>query len=181
MRTLKTLSRHPILDRGPRLKVEDHEVELPDGRVVRHWPWIITRDYVIVLARTGEDRFLLFRQTKYGIEGMSLAPVGGYIEAGEAPLEAARRELLEELGCEAADWTPLGSFRVDGNHGAGTAHLFLASGAVQVREPHSDDVEEQENLSLDMEELRTAVLAGGFKVLAWSAAVSLALLEIEGA
>jgi ADP-ribose pyrophosphatase len=176
---LKTLSRRTILDHGPRLKVEDHEVELPDGRVVKDWPWVITRDYVIVLAMTAEGRFLLFRQPKYAVEGLSLAPVGGYIETGEAPLESAKRELLEETGYQAGRWTSLGSFRVDGNHGAGVAHLFLASEATKVREPESDDVEEQEVLFLAPEEAKAALLAGQFKVLAWSAVMALAFLKLE--
>jgi ADP-ribose pyrophosphatase len=167
-----------ILDRGPRLRVEAHEVRLPDGRVVPDWPWVATRDYVIVLARTGEGKFLLFRQPKYGVDGLSLAPVGGYIEDNEPPLEAARRELLEETGCQAEDWTLLGSFRVDGNHGAGTAHLFLADGATIVQTPDSDDVEEQEWLWFSRDELKAALLGGEFKVLAWSATVALALLKL---
>jgi len=64
LKPLKTLSRRTILDHGPRLKVEDHEVELPDGRVVKDWPWVITRDYVIVLTLSVEGRFIHFLQTK---------------------------------------------------------------------------------------------------------------------
>ena len=178
MKTFETLSRRVILDQGPRLRVETHEVRLPDGRVVPDWPWVATRDYVIVLARTREGTFLLFRQPKYGVNGLSLAPVGGYIEDDEPPLEAARRELLEETGCQAEQWILLGSFRVDGNHGAGTAHLFLADGAAIVQTPDSDDVEEQEWLWFSRDELKTALLAGEFRVLAWSTTVALALLKL---
>ena len=146
--------------------------------MVPDWPWVATRDYVIVLARTREGQFLLFRQPKYGVDGLSLAPVGGYIEDDEPPLEAARRELLEETGCQAEDWILLGSLRVDGNHGAGTAHLFLADGATVVQTPDSDDVEEQEWLWFNRDELKAALLGGEFKVLAWSAAVALSLLKL---
>ena len=178
MKTFETLSRRVILDRGPRLRVETHEVRLPDGRVVPDWPWVATRDYVIVLARTREGQFLLFRQPKYGVDGLSLAPVGGYIEADEPPIEAARRELLEETGYQAGDWVSLGSFRVDGNHGSGTAHLYLAGDAAKVREPDSDDIEEQEWLWFSRDELKAALLGGEFRVLAWSATVALALLKL---
>jgi ADP-ribose pyrophosphatase len=147
--------------------------------VVPDWPWIDTRDYVIVLARTGEGQFLVFRQPKYGVDGLSLAPVGGYIEGGEPPIEAAQRELLEETGCQAEDWISLGSFRVDGNHGVGTAYLFLADRASVVQAPDSDDVEEQEWLWLSRAELKEALLAGEFKVLAWAATVALALLKLS--
>ncbi|MEZ4613071.1 MAG: NUDIX domain-containing protein [Caldilineaceae bacterium] len=51
------------------------------------------------------------------------------MEPGEEPLPAAQRELLEETGYVADDWTDLGRFAVDGNREAGLAHLFLARGA----------------------------------------------------
>jgi ADP-ribose pyrophosphatase len=180
MQPWKTLSRHTVLDRGRFLVVEEHAVQLPDGSVIEGWPWIITPDYVIVVAVTRDDLLLCFRQTKYGIEGVSLAPVGGYIEPGEDPLAAARRELLEETGYEAAEWTDLGHYRVDGNRGAGMAVLLLAREARRVTEAHADDLEEQELLLLSRSEVRAALVAGEFKGLAWTAAVALALMVMEG-
>ncbi len=98
MTAWRTRSRRVVLDLAPWLRVEEHAVELPDGRVIESWPWVQTRDYVNVVAVDGDGRFLVFEQTKYAVEGLALAPVGGYLEAGEQPLEAARRELLEEMG-----------------------------------------------------------------------------------
>ena len=99
----ETLSRQTILDHSKYLSIEEHVVELPDGQVIERWPWIITPDYVIVVAITTAGEFLCFRQTKYSVEGTSLAPTGGYIEPGEDPLEAAKRELLEETDRVAAE------------------------------------------------------------------------------
>jgi ADP-ribose pyrophosphatase len=172
----KTLSKKTILQQGQWLTVESHKVELPDGQVIDDWSWVITPDYVNVVAIMEDGRFIVFRQMKYGIEGIGLAPVGGYMEPGETPLETARRELLEESGCEAEHWLDLGQYRVDGNRGAGTAHLFLAQGAKRVAEPNADDLEEQELVLLSRAEIETALAAGQFKVLAWTTAIALALL-----
>jgi len=108
MQPWKTLSRRTILNQGQYLIVENHTIELPDGHVITDWPWLITPDYVNVVATTDEDEFLCFRQTKYAVDGTSLAPVGGYLEPGEEPLTAARRELLEETGYQASEWIDLG-------------------------------------------------------------------------
>ena len=179
MQPWKTLSRRTILNHSGFLVVEEHTIELPDGRVISDWPWIISPDYVIVLAVTEDGEFLCFRQTKYGVDGTSLAPVGGYIEPGEDSLTAAQRELLEETGYEAPDWINLGQYRVGGNHGAGMAYLFLARGAHRVAEINSDDLEEQELFPLTRSEIEAALAAGEFKVLAWTTAVALALLCLD--
>jgi ADP-ribose pyrophosphatase len=175
----KTLSKKVILQGNRFLTVENHTVGLPDGRIIPDWQWIITPDFVNVVAITLDGQFLCFRQTKYAIQGTSLAPVGGYIESGEHPLTAAKRELLEETGYEASSWTALGSFPVDANRGAGVGHFFLAQGARRVAEPKSDDLEEQELLLVSRKELDDAIATSEFKILPWAAGILLALHFLE--
>jgi ADP-ribose pyrophosphatase len=175
MQTWKTLSRRTVLDRGRFLTVENHTVQLPDGQVIDDWSWIITPDYINVLAVTQAEEFLCFRQTKYAVDGTTLAPVGGYLEPNEDPLGAAQRELLEETGYKADDWTYLGGYAVDGNRGVGTAHLFLARAAHREAEPNADDLEEQELLLFSRSTLEAALKTGEFKVLPWAALIALAL------
>jgi ADP-ribose pyrophosphatase len=180
MQPWKTLSRRIILDHSKYLRVESHAIRLPDGRVLPDWPWIITPDFVIVLARTEDGRFLVFRQTKYAVAGTTLAPVGGQLEKGEDPLVAAQRELLEETGHRANKWISLGSYRTNGNNGGSMGHLFLALDAQYAQTVASDDLEEQELLYLSKTELENALQANEFKVLAWAATVSLALQHLTG-
>ncbi len=179
MERWKTLERHTVLEFDRFLTVESHRVQLPDGRVIERWPWVITPDYVIVLAQTATGTLLCFRQTKYGIDGVTLAPVGGYMEPGEAALAAAKRELLEETGHEASEWIDLGHYRVDANRGNGVGHLFLARGTRHVAEIRSDDLEDQELLHLSLSGLRAALVSGQFKALPWATTVALALLHLE--
>ncbi|MCE7983839.1 MAG: NUDIX hydrolase [Caldilinea sp. CFX5] len=180
METWKTVARTPVLrsGNGRFLQVEHHTVQLPDGRVIEEWPWVITPDYVNVVVTTIAGKFLLFRQPKYAVAGLSLAIVGGYLEPGEDPLLAAQRELLEETGYAAPEWMTLGQFAVDGNRGCGTAHLFLARNAIAVQPITADDLEEQLLVQLTHDEVVTALRQGEFKVLAWGAAVALALLQL---
>jgi ADP-ribose pyrophosphatase len=179
MQPWKTLSRHTVLDRGRFLTVEDHTIELPDGRIIENWPWVITPDYVNIVALTDDVRFLCFRQTKYSVEGVSLAPVGGYIDPGEDPLAAAKRELLEETGYQASTWIKLAHLPIDGNRGVGTAHLFMARGAHPVSEIDADDLEEQELFLLSRAEVEAALDAGEFKLLPWATAIALALRKLD--
>jgi ADP-ribose diphosphatase len=168
-----------VLDQPPWVTVEYHEVELPDGSIIPDWAWIKTPDYINVVVETDTDQFLCFRQLKYAVDKPMLAVVGGYIEPGEEPLETAQRELREETGYISDEWLRLGEFIVDPNRGSAIGHLFLARRAKKVTNIDSDDLEQQEMLFLSRTELESALLQGEFKILAWAAAVSFALLRIS--
>ncbi len=178
MEQWKTHQRRLILNHSRFLQVEEHRVELPDGRVIDDWPWVITPDFVNIVAVTPEQRILCFRQTKYAAPSIALAPVGGYLEPGEDPLVAGKRELLEETGYSASAWHDLGRYAVDGNRGAGTAHFYLAYHAVRTGEPTADDLEEQELLLLTPAEVRAALHANAVPILPWAAVFALALLYL---
>ena len=175
LQTWETVSRQTILQHNKFLTVESHVVRLPNGRLIPDWAWVVAPDAAIVVAVTEEGQFLCFRQTKYAVEGTTLAPVGGMLEPDEAPGDAARRELLEEMGYEASEWVNLGSYVLDPNRGVATMHLFLALNARRVAEPDSDDLEDQELLLLSRDEIESALMAGEFKVVAWAAVVAMSL------
>ncbi len=178
MKPWKTLARTTILDHSKWLKVEDHTIELPDGKILENWSWLVSPDYVNVVVQDEDENFVCFRQTKYAAEGTSFAPIGGYLEPNEDPLACAKRELREELGYEARQWISLGKFPCDGNHGNGFAHLYLACEAHQVGEIIADDLEEQEIVILSRAEMMQLLLDGEFKVLSWSTAVALSLFHV---
>jgi ADP-ribose pyrophosphatase len=179
IRPWKTLSRKTILDYSKFLTVEEHAVQLPDGRVIPDWPWVTIPDAVIILAQTIDGRFLAFRQTKYALQGVTLAPVGGMLEQGEAPLAAARRELREETGYEARQWISIGTYVTEPNRGVCTIHLYLARDAYPAADPCSDDLEDQELLLLDRQALQAALFRGEFQAVMWTADVAMALLYID--
>mmetsp|Transcript_5949 Transcript_5949/g.13017 ORF Transcript_5949/g.13017 Transcript_5949/m.13017 type:complete len:330 (-) Transcript_5949:1580-2569(-) len=76
-----------------------HTVLTEDGNgVIDDWLFLEEVNAVNVVVQTVEGKFVVFNQRKYAIPGETLSPVGGFIDQGESPLTAARREVLEELG-----------------------------------------------------------------------------------
>ncbi len=61
-----------------------------------------------VLAIDDDNEVYLIEEYKHAIERFSVEVVSGGIEENETPLEAARRELKEEIGIQADKWVDLG-------------------------------------------------------------------------
>jgi ADP-ribose pyrophosphatase len=72
-------------------------------------------------------------------------PAGRLDVDGEAPEEAARRELAEELGLAAEHWTHLTTYYSSAGFTNEELHLYLATGLRQVQQP---EVEEDERIEI---------------------------------
>ena len=155
------------------------EVELPDGRRYEYTRLEPAGIGVGVIGFNAAGEILLEREYRHGVGEVVWQVPGGLAAPGESLQEAGLRELLEETGYVAEQWRRLGSYAVDANRGAGTAHLFLATGARWQQPIDADDLEEQELLLLDRQSVERALLDGEFKVLPWAANVALALLALD--
>ncbi len=81
-----------------------------------------------VLVLDAEGRVLVVRQPREAA-GKALWEIpAGKLEPGEAPEEAARRELLEETGLSASTLVPLGVIYPTPGYSGEVIHLFLAQG-----------------------------------------------------
>ena len=179
MQSWKTISKKILCEPNRFLTLELHEVELPDGSRIDDWPWVVTPDYAVAVVQTEDGRFLCFRQTKYGVDGLTMATVGGFMDPNEDRLAAVKRELLEETGYVATEWHDLGTYVADPNRGVGKANLFLARNARAVGQRGVGDLEEQELILLTRVELEQALDSFQFKALAWVAVVSMALRRLD--
>jgi ADP-ribose pyrophosphatase len=65
-------------------------------------------DWINIVAVTDNDDVLLIRQYRHGIGAVTIEIPGGVIDSGETPLEAAKRELLEETGFVSDNWSLIG-------------------------------------------------------------------------
>ncbi len=176
----ETLSRTLLLDRQPWLRVSEEHVRLPNGVEIRDFYRIDMPDWVQIFALDDRGVVTMIEHYKHGAGMVSLELPAGYIDPGETPEVAARRELREEIGQEARDWRCLGQFFVDGNRGCGSTHVFLARGAYQVAAPSLEESEIIASRQMTLADVRAALVGGRIRNVGTLAGVGLALAVLEG-
>ncbi|MFA5138811.1 MAG: NUDIX hydrolase [Elusimicrobiota bacterium] len=144
MRPWKILKERTVFSAKPWFRVSSQCVRLPDGRRLDDYHQIRFPDYVAIVPRAEDGRFILLKKYCHGFRIVGLLFPGGAALAGEPPRRAAARELLEETGYASRRWTRLGSYFQHSNYGCGKVHMFLAEGCRKVQEPDSGDLEEIE-------------------------------------
>jgi ADP-ribose pyrophosphatase len=93
--------------RGHFLDVRRDEVRLPDGAItVREY--IVHPGAVMVVPLLADGRLVVERQYRYPMGRAMLEFPAGKLDAGEAPLVCAMRELAEETGYRASEWARAG-------------------------------------------------------------------------
>lgn len=93
---------------GKWIKITHDRVKLPNGKTAFR-EYIKHSGAVAVIAITKDNDIVLEYQYRHPVESVMLEIPAGKLEENEDPLEAAKRELEEETGYTALNWTLLGS------------------------------------------------------------------------
>ena len=100
-------------------------------------------DVVLILAFNKNNEIILVSEYKYPVNQiMTGIPGGTIIRGNEEPLEAAKRELKEETGCESDEWeffTKTYEYPTKDIH---ELSIYIAKNCVQISEQNLDDNEE---------------------------------------
>jgi ADP-ribose pyrophosphatase len=93
--------------RGHFLHAFRDTVRLPDGSAASR-EYVIHPGAVMVIAELPDGKLVLERQFRYPVQSVMVEFPAGKLDAGEASLDCARRELLEETGYTAKQWARAG-------------------------------------------------------------------------
>lgn len=143
---------------GKIIKVGLDQAQLPNGKTVSR-EVVFHPGGVTVLALDSDLTVTLVRQHRYPIERTTLELPAGKLDPGEDILQAAKRELSEETGLEAGEWTYLGYEMASPGFCNEVVHLYLARD-LRRKESHPDEDEFLELIVMPFAELVSKVMDG---------------------
>lgn len=157
-----TASRHIHRDRWISVRADDCVTE--EGAVVAPYYVLEYPDWVEVVALDVDNNVLLVKQYRHALGDISIELPAGGMDPGETdPVEAARRELLEEAGC-AGTLSLVGETRPNAGTHTNRTHIILARNVVKVAEPQDEPSERIESVWVSCAEAIRMALAGEITV-----------------
>ena len=149
----KVLSSEYLVKR-PWLTARRDVAELPDGRINHEYYVLEYPDWVNIIAITKDGQIVMERQYRHALGNTCYELPCGVIEAGETPLEAAKRELQEETGYAGGEWKEWMTLSPNPATSTNLAHSFLATGVEKVSGQHLDATEDIDVYLLSQDEVR---------------------------
>jgi ADP-ribose pyrophosphatase len=153
-----TVAGSHLVHEGRVIKVSTERLRYANGRefdidFVRH------PGAAAIVAVDSAERVCLVRQYRHGVEDFMWEIPAGKLDAGEAPQVCAVRELAEETGIQARQWTSLGRYVPAPGFFTEVIHMYLARD-LQIGAPAPDADEELELQWLPLKDALQLLLKG---------------------
>ena len=145
----KTIKKETIYN-GKVINLTKDEVLCPNGQVSLR-EIVYHRGGVAILFKV-DDKFIFEKQFRYALNEEIIEIPAGKLEEGEQPLEAAKRELLEETGYRPLEMIHLGDSYPTPGYSSEVIHLYYCPKAIK-EERHLDSDECIELIYLTLEEI----------------------------
>jgi 8-oxo-dGTP pyrophosphatase MutT (NUDIX family) len=177
-------SNYAVADQWLRLRSD--VLQAADGQELSPGPVIEHPDWVDVIALTADLNIVLVDQYRHSVRSRRTEFPAGTVDAGEEPLAAIQRELLEETGYASDDWHLLGTAPVYPALQTNRIYSFLALNARRVGDQALDEGEVIHAYELPFIEFVAKVEAGAIELPAlqlaglWWLRTALTLRDIPG-
>ena len=157
MKKWKTLSRQLIEEnRFASFKVD--EFETAEGNKGSYY-YHLNNNAACAFAQLSEDQFVMLREYRYLLDQISLSHVQARVEIGEDAIDAAHREVIEEVGYKAGEMISLGWMASAPAISKEVFSVFLARD-LSLEEKNNDEFEDTEVVIMSRAQIDEAVVSG---------------------
>lgn len=127
----------------PWFTVRREKVELPNGSVIPSYYVMEYPSWINVIAVTREGKMIMERQYRHGLGRVNYELCAGVVDPTDvSPLDAAKRELLEETGYGNGEWGELMVLSANPGTHTNLTYCFVATHVEKVMERHLEPTED---------------------------------------
>lgn len=142
-----------------RSNVRVDKCETSNGRVIE--PLVLEYGtWVTIVALTEQQEVLLIKQYRHGAQKIIWELPGGAVDEGEEPIDAAKRELLEETGYTSDNIIEVGKVSPNPASHTNLMHAYIALDAWRIGDQALDEIEEIEVYPIPLDEVILMVKNG---------------------
>src|SRR5699024_7551441 len=154
----KTIKKETLYE-GKILNLEKHQVRLQNGELADRE--LIFHGPAVGIFALRDDKIVLVRQYRKGIEAVSLEVPAGLVDPNEDLLVAAKREFAEETGMTGENWQQLDGFYVTPSYNDALIQLHACQDLTDLPEPHPKEDDQTIDLVYqDLDQAKAAITSG---------------------
>ncbi len=139
---------------------------------------LIYPDAVFVFGLTEDRHVLMLKQYSLAARDYINHLVAGYVEAGEKPIDSAKREFKEETGYKANEWKKLG-YSHRSKWATGNYHFYLATDLERIEDTNHESAEDIEVKPISLEKFKQTLFDSNLHAVASVACAYKALAYLE--
>lgn len=156
------------------LNVYEDKIELPNGSVIDDYTVIEKPSVVMIVATDEKDNIIILDEYKYAVGETLLTLPAGHLDKNELPVEAAKRELLEETGFSGGSFENLGILYDYPTKDIHKVYVIRAKNVIQTHKTQHEDTENINLRLISIEELKDQI-----KNREWKTSTALAAITIS--